>query len=419
MDKESREITEFFTPDGHYEWLRLPMGLRNAPLTFQRMVNTLFAGVIGNGLFVYLDDLIVVLKDLDCHLKKLSLVFQKLTQAGCKVKLTKCEFLKSRIEFLGHLVDGDGMHTVDSKITAVKNFPTPKSVERVRSFLGLAGYYRAYVKNFTSTASPRTRLLKKDVPFLWNDAQQQSLNTLKDVLTRAPILAFPDYSLSFTLCTDASALGTGAVLMQTGESKRHHVIAYASRVLTTAESKYSVTHLEAIAVVWAVKHFRDIPFGYPIIVYTDHTAVTQLFHGKNFTERLAILTIQQFEPTFKYLPGKANTVADALSRNIPVSAVNEIANFSLTERHTAQRQDSIWSKVIYALESGDDSTLPHMPVPLSSFTLKEDVLYHTGTVAEWVASRHGEPEFPSSSPAEKAADFSVIVEWLKITNMLF
>ncbi len=129
------------------------------------MINTVFAGVIGNGLSVYLDDIIVVSKDLDSHLQNLSLVFQKLTQAGLKVKLTKCEFLKSRIKFLGQLVDGDGIHTVDSKITAVKNCLTSKSVENVRSFLGLTGYYRAFVKNVASIASPLTRLLKKDVSF--------------------------------------------------------------------------------------------------------------------------------------------------------------------------------------------------------------------------------------------------------------
>ncbi len=184
------------------------------------------------------------------------------------------------MKFLAHLVDGDDIDTVDSKITAVKNFPTPKSVDNVCSFLGLVGYCRAFVKNFASIASPLTRLLKKDVTFLWNDAQQQSFNTLKDVLTRAPILAFPDYSLPFTLCTDASALCIGAVLMQIEESKRPHVVAYASRVLTAAESKYSITHLEALAVVWALKHFRDMIFGYPITVYTYHTSVTQLFHGK-------------------------------------------------------------------------------------------------------------------------------------------
>ncbi len=187
MDEKSRESTAFSTPTDHYEWLRLPMGLHNAPLTFQRMINSLFAGVVGKGLHVYLDDLIVVSKDLNSHLQQLSLIFQKLTQAGLKVKLTKWEFLKSRIEFLGHLFDGDGIHTVDSKVTAVKNFPTPKSVENFLSFLGLAGYYRAFVKNFASIACPLTRLLKKDVPFQWDDAQQHSFTTLKDALIHAPM----------------------------------------------------------------------------------------------------------------------------------------------------------------------------------------------------------------------------------------
>ncbi len=180
-----------------------------------------------------------------------------------------------------------------------------------------------------------------------------SFTTLKDALTHAPILMFPDYKLPFIMCTDASALSIDAVLMQTEEGKRPHAIVCARCVLTSAESKYSITHLEALAVVWALQHFRDIIFGYPVTVYTDHTAVTQLFHGKSLTGRLGrwYLTIQQFESTLKYLPGKANTVADALSRNIPVAAVAQIPNFSSSELRTAQRQDT--------LESGDDYTLPH------------------------------------------------------------
>ncbi len=190
--------------------------------------------------------------------------------------------------------------------------------------------------------------------------------------------------MPFTICTDASGLDIGTVLMQTEEGESPHAIAYPSRVLISADSICSVTHLEALAVVWALQHFRDIIFGYPVIVYTDYTAIIQLFHGKYLTGRLArwYLTIQQFEPIFKYLPGKVNTVADALSRNFPVAAVAQIPNFSSIELRTPQRKDTLSYKVIYALESGDDSTLPHMPVPLSAFTLKEDVLCRMGTVAK-------------------------------------
>ncbi len=263
------------------------------------------------------------------------------------------------------------MMMVIPKSTLLSTFQLFKNVENVRSFLGLADYYRAFVCNFVLIASPLTRLLKKDVPFIWNDAQRQAFESLKHALTHTPVLAFLDYKKPFILCTDPSSLGVGAVSMQASESQRPHVTAYASRVLISAECKYSVTHLEALAVVWALKHFRDIIYDYPINVYTDHSAVTQLFSGKNLTGRLArwYLIIIQFEPTVKYLPGKANAVADTLSRNIPVVAVTQISNFSLSELRTAQRQYTLWSRVIYALESGDDSSLPKLPIPFSDFSL--------------------------------------------------
>ncbi len=203
------------------------------------------------------------------------------------------------------------------------------------------------------------------------------------------MLTFPDFKKPNILCTDASSLGIGAVLMQASESQRSHVIPYASRVLNFAESKYSVTHLEARTVVWALKHFSDIIFENPITVYTDHSATTQLFSGKNLIGRLArwYLIVMQFEPPIKYLPGNANPVADALSGNIPVAAVTQISNFSLSEVRTARRQDTLWSRVIYAVESGDDSSLPKLPIPFSDFSLQDDVLSRTVTISKDVVTQ--------------------------------
>ncbi len=162
---ESRDITAFSSPSGHFEWLRMPFGLKTAPIIFQRLINILFSDMIGKEIYVYLDDFIICSNDGDSHLARLEAVLLKLREATLKDKLTKCEYLKPKITFLGHTVDGDGIHTMDDKISAIKNFPQPQTVENVRSFLGLSGYYRPFIKVFARLASPLTHLLKKVVPF--------------------------------------------------------------------------------------------------------------------------------------------------------------------------------------------------------------------------------------------------------------
>ncbi len=174
-----------------------------------------------------------------------------------------------------------------NKISAIKNFLQPQTVENVRSLLGLPGYYRPFIQGFAKIASRLTQLLRKEVPFNWNAPKHKNFTDLKSALINAPALAFPDYNVPFTLCIDALALGLVAVLMQTDARGKNRAIAYAGCTLNQAESNYSVTHQETLAVFRVLKHIRDISLGYPITVFTDHAPVTELLKGRNLTGRLA------------------------------------------------------------------------------------------------------------------------------------
>lgn len=386
LDEHSKPLTAFSTPSGHWQFRKLPFGVSGAPLTFQRLVNKVLHGLLGKQVFAFIDDIIIVSQDVDSHITLLQEVFDRLYQAGLTLRFPKCHFLRPSITYLGHVLDQNGVHTTPDKVKAIFNYPVPTDVKSVRSFLGLSGYYRSFIKDYSRIARPLTQLLRKDSTFTWGAEHQEAFDSLRTTLTSPPVLAYPDHTKDFFLYTDACGKGLGAALMQYDVRNKLQPLAYASRTLNKAESNYSTTHLEALAVVWALRHFRDIIYGYNIHVRTDHAAVVELFNTKTLTGKLARwgLIVQDFNPSFAHVPGAVNQVADALSRNIGAIMDMDVDHFDDPSRthdptlndsiRAAQQTDNFCQPILYYLQSGDPNSLPTLPVPLTDFDLNDGIL---------------------------------------------
>lgn len=319
LNTEHTKKTAFSTPNGHYEYRRMPFGLKNAPATFQRMMDNALRGLINQTCFVYLDDIIVYGKTLDEHNKKLQTLFQRLREVGLKLQTDKCEYLRPELTYLGHVITEDGVKPNPEKIKTIRDFPTPKNPKHIKQFLGLVGYYRKFIKNFSRIAKPLTTLLKKSVEWKWEQPQEAAFQTLRETLITEPILQYPNFRLPFILTTDASNKAIGAVLSQ-GQAGTDLPVAYASRTLNSAEINYSTTEKELLAIVWACKHFRPYLYGRKFKIITDHKPLVWLMNVKNPNSRLMRwrLQLEEYEYEIEYKKGKTNGNADALSRIFPI-----------------------------------------------------------------------------------------------------
>ncbi|XP_063895318.1 uncharacterized protein LOC135118122 [Helicoverpa armigera] len=318
---------------GHYEFTRMPFGLKNAPATFQKLMNTVLSGLQGLHCYVYLDDCIIYSQNLQSHIDKLKLIFDRFREYNLKLQPAKCEFLRREVAYLGHIITDKGVCPNPDKIKAVTQFPTPKNPKDIKSFLGLVGYYRRFIENFSKITKPLTSLLKKDVSFIWSSEQENAFNILKQKLTTAPLLQYPDFSRPFLLTTDASNYAVGAILSQ-GEIGKDKPIAYASRTLNKAEGNYSTTEKELLAILFGVKTFRPYLFGYRFKIVTDHKPLVWLFNVKDPGSRLIRwrLKLEEYDYEIVHKQGKLNCNADALSRfplqdtdnsNRPVCAIED------------------------------------------------------------------------------------------------
>lgn len=259
MDPESQQFTSFVTHKGTFTFLRMPFGLCNAGATFQRAMEEMCEELPNSS--AYIDDVVTASDNFGNHLKDLRKVFEKLRAAKLKVKPSKCKFGCSEIKFLGFIVSKSGISVCQSRSETIENYPRPKTPKQIQKFVGLINYYRKFIKDFSTLASPLTRLTKKKVPFEWSEECEVAFKTMKQCLINPPILVYPDYNKKFKITTDASNVGLGAILSQEDNEGLDRVIAYASRKLKPAEVNYSTTEQELLAIIYATEKFRPYIFG--------------------------------------------------------------------------------------------------------------------------------------------------------------
>ncbi|HVX00319.1 MAG TPA: reverse transcriptase domain-containing protein, partial [Candidatus Babeliaceae bacterium] len=307
--------TAFRTRYGHFEFLVLPFGLTNAPATFMHMMNSIFRPHLDKFIIVFLDDILIYSRTLKEHEQHVRQALDLLRRNRLVANEKKCSFFQESVTFLGHVVSGDGLSMEQDKVKAIQDWPAPINVSGVRSFLGLAGYYRKFVKNFSDIASPLSELLQKTPRFEWKEAQQNAFDILKRAISSAPILIAPDDTKPYVVNTDASGYAVGAALSQ-DQGRGLQPVAFMSKKMLPAERRYAVPEQELLAVICALKEWRHYLHGRKFTVITDHQSLRYLSTQPQLSGRQArwVEFLQQFDFNTEYKPGKKNVVADALSR---------------------------------------------------------------------------------------------------------
>lgn len=367
--EQDRDKTAFLTPFGTYRFKRMPFGLKNSPSTFQRLIDRLRSGASLKDvtLLAYQDDLLVITEgNFEKHVEDLRAVFERLRMFKLRANREKCVFARDEVKYLGHVITQDGVSPDDDKVRAVLDMKAPSSLKHLRTFIQTCSWFRKFIPNFSGIAEPLTRLTKKNQQWSWGPDQDRAFEDLKQRLSSAPVLRQADYSKPFIVRTDASNYALGAVLLQ-GEGKDERPIEYASRLLTQAERNYSTTEREALAVVWAIEKFRGYIEGHEIIVGSDHQPLKWLLTLKSPSGRLVrwALKLQSFNIQLQYTPGKANVIADALSRPTckeedrnqcgVCSVVVDLPARSPADLRRAQLDDLELKKIVSEMEDVSDA----------------------------------------------------------------
>ena len=343
--------TAFKTREGLFEWLVMPFGLSNAPSTFMRVMNQALRPFIGKFVVVYFDDILIFSSSVSDHIQHLAAVLHVLRRDKFFATLKKCEFGASEVQFLGYIVSDKGLAVDPGKISAIKSWPIPQTVTDVRSFHGLASFYRRFVSQFSSLMAPITDTMR-DGRLTWTTEAASAFEIIKEKLCSAPVLALPDFTLLFELHCDASKAGIGAVLSQKGRP-----IAFFSEKLAGARSRYSTYDVEFYAIVQAIKHWRHYLFHKDFVLYTDHDALKHLSTQGKVSARHAswIAYLQQFTFVIKHTSGTANRVADALSRRHSVLAILHTSVTGFSTFADLYPTDPFFGPIFLAATNGSSS----------------------------------------------------------------
>lgn len=316
IDPESVHKTAFITPDGHFEYLRMPFGLANAPAVFQRAINKALGDLKNTVALVYLDDDLIPSESFEENLASLELVLQALEKAGFSLNLKKCHFFKDRLEYLGREISGEGIRPGMRKVEALVRSPTPSTIKQVRQLMGLAGYFRKFIPEFATRTACITKLTRSNEPFSWNEEQESARKYIIERLTSRPLLNVFDPELPTELHTDASCIGYGGVLLQKLDGNLR-VIGYYSKNTNKYEEKYHSYELETLAVVNSMKHFRVYLLGIHFTLVTDCNAIKSTATKKDILPRVARwwAYMQDFTFDIVYKKGSSLPHVDFLSRN--------------------------------------------------------------------------------------------------------
>ena len=316
LTERAKQISAMVTPVGLYQYKVMPFGLKNAPATFQRVINQVTADV--QDCDAYIDDIILATVEWSDTMKHMRDLFEQLSRAQLTVNLSKTEFAKATVTYLGHIVGQGEIRPVKAKVEAVLNYPAPRTRKELLRFLGMAGYYRRFCQNFSQVCAPLTELLKKNRPYNWETDQQQAFQRVKVILMNEPVLAMPDFQKAFKICVDASDIGAGAVLQQEDARGIDHPICYYSRKFDKHQQNYSTVEKETFALILTLQHcmvYLNTTVK-PIIVYTDHNPLVFVNKMRNQNQRLMrwSLQLEAFNLDIRHIRGKDNVMADALSR---------------------------------------------------------------------------------------------------------